>query len=221
MNVLGYFVCYVYLFAVIFGVGMLQKIFQFSIETSRKIIHTLIVFTWIFLYHFFWKDWQIVIVPITFIIINALSYRFKLFKMIEREDSTNNHMGTIYFSIGITGLMILALLLPSTIMATGIATFAICFGDGPAALIGAKAKRKVHIRPDKTLQGTAACFVGACVGLLLFVFIMPVDIPIWAILTLSFATALFELVGKGLDNFSILFGVYLIASIMIRNGVIL
>ena len=52
MNVLGYFVCYVYLFAVIFGVGMLQKIFQFSIETSRKIIHTLIVFTWIFLYHF-------------------------------------------------------------------------------------------------------------------------------------------------------------------------
>ena len=37
---------------------------------------------------------------------------------------------------------------------------------------------------------------------------------------LSISTALLELVGKGLDNFSILFGVYLIASILTMNGVI-
>lgn len=218
---LGYIVCYAYLFAVIFGVGLAQKLFHFSIETSRKIIHTLIVFTWMFLYLFFWDSWQIIIVPISFIIINALSYKFKLFKMIERTDSTDNHMGTVYFSIGITALMLFALIWPTTIMATGIATFALCFGDGPAALYGSMAKNKIFLRKGKTLQGTLSCFVGAFIGMCLFTWMMNYCIPMWAMLLLSAATAALELVGKGLDNFSILFGIYVLAVSLIHNGVLL
>ena len=220
MKPIGYLVCYAYLFAVIFGVGLFKKLLGFSLETSRKIIHTLIVFTWVFLYHFFWPDWQILIVPISFIIINALSYKFHLFKMIERSDGEDNHKGTIYFAIGITALMVFALIWPKTIMATGLATFALCFGDGPAALFGTHAKNKIHIRHDKTVQGTIACFLGALVGLYIFALIESYNLPLWVALVLSAATALLELVGKGLDNFSILFGVYAIASIMIQNGVI-
>lgn len=220
MSWIGYLVCYAYLFAVIFGVGLLKKVFNFSIETSRKIIHTLIVFTWVFLYRFFWPHWQVLIVPISFIIINALSYRFHLFKMIERSNEEDNHKGTIYFAIGITALMVFALIWPQTIMATGLATFALCFGDGPAALIGTHAKNKINIRHDKTLQGTIACFLGALIGLYIFSAIMPYTLPLWVAAILSISTALLELVGKGLDNFSILFGVYLIASILTMNGVI-
>lgn len=220
MKPIGYLVCYVYLFAVIFGVGFFKEKLGFSLETSRKIIHTLIVFTWVFLYYFFWPDWTIVIVPISFIIINALSYKFHLFKMIERDGGDDNHKGTIYFAVGITALMIFALLWPQTIMATGLATFALCFGDGPAAMFGSKAKNKIIIRQGKTLQGTIACFIGALIGLYVFSAILSYRLPFGVAILLSFATALFELVGKGLDNFSILFGVYIIASIMVQNGVI-
>lgn len=221
MKPIGYLICYAYLFAVIFGVGVFKKILGFSIETSRKIIHTLIVFTWVFLYWYFWNDWQIVIVPISFIIINALSYKFKLFKMIERTDDNDNHKGTIYFSIGITALMCFALLWPRTIMATGIATFALCFGDGPAALFGTMAKNKKYICNGKTLQGTISCFIGTLVGLYVFAFVMSYHIPIWVALILSLATSIFELVGNGLDNFSILGGVYLISSALIYGGVLM
>ena len=221
MKPIGYLVCYAYLFAVIFGVGLFQKIIGFSIETSRKIIHTLTVFTWVFLYYFFWDSWQIVIVPISFIIINALSYRFKLFKMIERTSDEGNHKGTIYFSIGITALMICALIWPKTIMATGIATFALCFGDGPAALFGTLAKKKIYLINGKTLQGTASCFLGALIGIYIFTLVMSYQIPIWVALILSVATAILELVGKGLDNFSILFGTYLISTVFIYNGVLM
>ena len=220
MKPIGYLICYAYLFAVIFGVGILKKILGFSIETSRKIIHTLIVFTWVFLYKFFWNNWQIVIVPISFIIINALSYKFKLFKMIERDDNDDNHKGTIYFSIGITALMVFALLWPKTIMATGIATFTLCFGDGPAALFGTMAKKKIHLCNGKTLQGTISCFLGALIGIYIFALIMSYQIPIWVALILSLATSLLELVGKGLDNFSILGGVYLISTALIYAGVL-
>lgn len=220
MKPIGYLVCYVYLFAVIFGVGFFKEKLGFSLETSRKIIHTLIVFTWVFLYYFFWPDWTIVIVPISFIIINALSYKFHLFKMIERDRGDDNHKGTIYFAVGITALMIFALLWPQTIMATGLATFALCFGDGPAAMFGSKANNKIIIRQGKTLQGTIACFIGVLIGLYVFSAILSYRLPFWVAILLSFATALLELVGKGLDNFSILFGVYIIASIMVQNGVI-
>ena len=218
---IGYLVCYTYLFAVIFGVGIAQKLFHFTIETSRKVIHTLIVFTWMFLYIFFWDSVQIIVVPISFIVVNALSYKFKLFKMIERTDTAGNHMGTIYFSVGITAMMFLALIWPSTIMATGIATFALCFGDGPAALFGSMAKNKIYIRKGKTLQGTLSCFVGTIVGVCIFALLMNYPMPMWTILIISIATALLELVGKGLDNFSILFGVYALSSTLIQIGVLM
>ena len=221
MKLIGYPICYAYLFAVIFGVGIAQKLLHFSIETSRKIIHTIIVFTWVFLYWFFWDNWQIIIVPISFIIINALSYKFKLFRMIERADSSENHKGTIYFSIGITILMLLALIWPSTIMATGIATFALCFGDGPAALFGTMAKKKVFITKSKTIQGTMACFLGTIVGLYIFCFVMAYNMPFWSVLIIALATALLELVGKGYDNFSIVLGVYSISAIMIHFGALM
>ena len=217
---MGYFVCYAYLFAVIFGIGILKQILGFTTETSRKIIHTLIVFTWVFLYHYFWDNWQIVIVPISFIIINALSYKYKLFKMIEREDDNNNHKGTIYFSIGITILMFLALFFPKTIMATGIATFALCFGDGLAGLFGSLARNKVYIYKEKTIQGFIACIVGTMIGLTIFSLIMSCKIPFWAMMIISVSTALLELIGQKYDNFAISFGIYALSSLLICTGVI-
>lgn len=216
MNVLRYFIAYLYLLFVIGGVGFVCMRLLVTTETSRKLIHTLLAFTWIFLYKFFWQDWQIIIIPVSFIVINALSYKFKWFKMIERQNESENHLGTVYFAIAITVLMLLALVFPETIMQTGIATFCLCFGDGFAALFGSAAKNRIIIRKNKSLQGSSACFVGAVVGLLLFSKIMDYSMPWYMYILVGLATTLLELVGKGFDNFSITFGVYLLTALMLR-----
>lgn len=207
-----YLISYLYLFFVIGGVGFFSKFFSLPTEFSRKLIHIFLAFTWILLYEFFWYDWQIVLIPISFIIINALSFRYKWFRMIERTASIENHLGTVYFAIAITILMILALLYPNTIMQTGIATFCLCFGDGFAALFGSTAKKRIHIRKNKSLQGSIACFFGTVVGLFIFSLIMNYTISWHMYILISVATALLELVEHGLDNFSITFGVYLLTA---------
>lgn len=220
MNVvLGYLGSYIYLFGVILGITFLQRLLKFSTELSRKMIHILIGATWLILYHAFWPNKQILIVPISFIIINALSYKFKLFSAIERDDDHDNHLGTIYFSIAITILFMMALYWPKTIMASGIAVFCLCFGDGFAAIAGTMASRPIRITPSKSIQGTLACMLASFFGMLLFSWIMHYPMPIFACVILAIACGLLELVGNGLDNFSITFGIYALASMFIYYGV--
>lgn len=209
----GYIWTYLYLFSLIGFIGLLQKIINLSTEVSRKLIHIFLCFTWLFLYYFFWPSWQIIIIPISFIVINFLSYKFKFFKMIEREER-ENHKGTIYFAIAISALMGVALLLPNTIMHTGISVFCLCFGDGFAALFGTMLKKRIMLRKNKSLQGTIFCFLGAILGLVLFSVITGYAIPWYVILVLAGATGLFELVEHGLDNFSIIAGVYLLSVVL-------
>ena len=216
VTITSYIWTYLYDFLLIGSIGVLQKIGKLSIETSRKLIHILLSFTWLFLYYLFWPSWQIVVVPITFILINYLSYKFKLFKMIERESDEGNHKGTIYFAIAISALMGFALLFPSTIMHTGIAVFCLCFGDGFAALFGTMFKKRIMLRKSKSLQGTVACFVGTFVGLMIFSLSANYAIPWYGYLALAGATSALELIEHGLDNFSITAGTYMLAVVLLR-----
>ena len=214
----GYLITYLYVFSVIFGIGFIQKAAKFSAEVARKIIHILLCFTWLLLYHCFWDNWQIIIIPISFVLINYLSYRFKLLKMIERESQSDNHKGTIYFAVAMTALMGCALIFPSTIMMTGISVFCLCFGDGFAALFGQMFIKRVFIRNGKSVQGSVACIIGTIIGLAIFMLIMHYHIPIYAIIVLSVSTALLELVGRGLDNFSIVAGTYVLSILLLMEG---
>ena len=210
---LGYVIGFVYVFALIFGIGLLQKLLKFDLELSRKLIHSFLGFTWVILYKFFAGNWQIVVIPIAFIIVNALSYKFKLFKMIERED--DNHCGTVYFAIAMTILMFCTLLWPETMPMSGIAVFCLTFGDGFAAIIGSKVKKKIHIRPHKTLAGTIACFIFSVIGIFVCRIFIPFEINLWKFLLIGLVSAAAELVGKGLDNFSVTFGVYAVSILLL------
>lgn len=209
--IFDYIWTYLYAFLLIGGVGLLQKFGKLPVEISRKLIHILLSFTWLFLYYLFWPNWQTLIVPISFVVINALSYKFKLFKMIERDEDGKNHKGTIYFAIAISLLMGAALLFPGTIVHTGIAVFCLCFGDGFAALFGSMFKKRILLRKNKSLQGTIFCFLGAIVGIVLLSAIINYSIPWYAVLILSGATCVLELVEHGMDNFSITAGTYILA----------
>lgn len=213
---LGYIFSYLYLFAVIFGTNILKKVFNMNIEISRKIVHILVGFIWLILYKYLANTIHIVIIPLTVIALNFCSYKFKLFKVFERDDDNKNHLGTVYYAISMTILSIISLIFPKMLIPYGISVFCLSFGDGFAAIFGCSVKHKnIHIMKEKTLVGSIACIIGAAIGILLIKLILSIDISFLELIILSISTGVLELVGSGFDNFSITFGIALLSRIII------
>ena len=213
---MGYLIGYGFLFAVILGAGALYKMFDLRPEVSRKIIHISICFTWIVIYEFFAGSWQCLVMPISFIIINALSLKYHFFKGMEREGEKSTP-GTVYYAIAITLLFAASLIWPETLIPGGVATFCLSFGDGFAALFGEFfGKKSPKITKNKSLVGSLACFVFSVIGIYILSIFVPVNLEFYEILIIGLATAVFELVGFGLDNFTITIGVMLLATLFSR-----
>ena len=214
-----YIVGYGYL-AVVFLVVMLAgKLFRLSVEVSRKIAHILIGFTWVILYYGFITNenalwFEVLVMPVTFILVNYLSYRYKIFTFIEREGE-KNHPGTVYYAIAMTVLMTLTIFFPATVIPSGIAVFCLSFGDGAASLIGSFfGKYGPRITKTKSLIGSLACAVGAIAGVYLMMLFVPFSLPFYAVVIIGVTTAACELVGYGMDNFAIVFGVTAISTLL-------
>ncbi len=212
---------YGYLFLVFVVMTVLQKLFSLSTGTTRKLIHIFIGYTWVILYQHFFLPlevgmWELLVLPISFIVINALSYKYKIFTMVEREGE-GNHPGTVYYAIAITVLMGAVLLLPSLMLPSGVGVFCLSLGDGFAALFGEKfGKYGPKIRKDKSLIGTLACFVGAVGGIYLLMLFVPFTLPFYAVLAIGATTAVAELAGKGTDNFAVSFGATALAYLFLE-----
>ncbi len=201
MIFIGYLAIFAYIFFLIFGVGTLTKK-VFNVETSRKVIHTGLFLVWILIDIFMKGTIHQVIIPVIFTIINFLSYKFKIFKNIERE--AEKQPGTVYFAIAITIIMLIGLIFPETYYCSGIATFCLTFGDGFAALIGRNTKSKL-IRNNKSLNGFISCFVISTLATFCFNYFYNLELNIIMCTIIGLAVAIFELVDKGLDNFSVVF----------------
>ena len=215
MNFLiGYLIGYGFLFAVILGIGALYKALGFSTELARKLIHVTICFTWLVLYRFFAGSWQILVMPISFIVINALSIKYKFFAGMEREGEKSS-LGTVYYAVAITILMAISLIFEETLIPSGIAVFALSFGDGFAAIAGHYlGKNSPRLTKTKSLVGTAACFLFTVIGIYILSAFVPLDLAFCEVLLIGGATSALELVGHGLDNFTITIGVMLLSTLM-------
>lgn len=212
MILTGYLVIFTYIFLLIFIIGPLVKKLT-NLETSRKIIHILLFMVWVFIDIFMKNTIHQVIIPIIFLILNSLSYKFSIYKSIERSD--NNHLGTIYFAVVITIIMLLSLIYPDLYYCSGVATFALTFGDGFAALIGYNTK-SLKIRNNKSLNGFIGCFIATLFSSLIFSYIYNLEFNFIMCLILGLAVAIFELIDKGLDNFFVVFISFLLSFLFIN-----
>lgn len=201
MVLIGYVTIFTYIFTLIFVIGPLVKKIT-NLETSRKIIHILLFAVWIFLDIYMKNTYHQVIVPIIFLVLNTLSYKFNIYKSVERE--SDNHLGTIYFAIAITIIMLLGLLFPKCYYCSGIAVFCLTFGDGFAALIGYNTNTK-KIYQNKTLGGFVSCFISSFISVFIFTQIYDISFSLLICLIIGLAVAIFELTCKGLDNFTVVF----------------
>lgn len=212
MTFTGYAAILGYVFFLIFVLGpLVQK--RSNTETSRKTIHTGLFLVWVLIDIFFKGTAHQIIIPVIFIVLNALSYKYDLYKSVERDEG--NHMGTVYFAVAVTIVMTVAYFRPEFYYPGGIAAFCLTFGDGAAALIGYNTGTK-KLRDGKSMSGFLGCIGSSALALLVFRFIYPAGISVPAVLILAVSAAVFELVGAGLDNFSVTFGSFLLSWLLIN-----
>ncbi|MBQ2727571.1 MAG: DUF92 domain-containing protein [Clostridia bacterium] len=207
MTAAGYTLIFIYIFFLIFVLGEIVKKFA-GVEASRKLVHIMLFGVWVLIDVFLKNTVHQIIIPVIFLILNALSYKFNIYKSVERTEG--NHFGTVYFAAAITVVLTIAYFCPAFYYPGGIAIACLTFGDGFAALIGYHV-RSPRIHNSKSLAGFLACMIAVILSLLAFRAIYDPALPVYAVFIIGAVTAILEMVDYGLDNFSITFGTFFIS----------
>ena len=207
MNFLGIIVSYLYVALVIMGGKLFEKKGK---EASRKFIHIMLGNWWIIAMYFFTNVWSAIFVPITFVIINYLSYKNNLIKVMERDEQDG--LGTVYYAVALLVLAIVSFGIFKEPALGLVPTLVMAYGDGLAAVIGKKIKSKKYKLGEtkKSFAGSLTMFVISTVligAYLAFnygpIFWMGTHWTVVAILAGFTITALEAVSGKGWDNITV------------------
>ena len=207
MNFLGIIVSYLYIALVIVGAKIFEKRGK---EASRKFIHIMLGNWWTIAMYFFSNVWAAIFVPITFVIINYLSYKNDLIKVMERDNQDG--LGTVYYAIALLILAIVSFGIFKEPSLGLVPTLVMAYGDGLAAVIGKsiKSKRYKLGETKKSLAGSLTMFVISTLligAYMVFNFATTFWLGThWPVVTClaGFAiTALEAVSGKGWDNITV------------------
>ena len=209
-NFIGILVSYVYIALVIIGAKIFKKKGK---EASRKFIHIMLGNWWFIAMYYFTNVWFATFVPATFVIINYISYKKDLIKVMERD--VQDGLGTVYYAISLLILVIVSFgvykepslgLIPNLVMA---------YGDGLAGLLGRMIKSKRYKLSDtkKSVAGSITMFVISTLligGYLLYwhkeIFWSTPHWPLVAVLIGFAITAIEAISEKGTDNITVPLG---------------
>lgn len=203
----GYLVSTLYLAVIILLFGFINKKFKVDVEITRKILHILIGFTWVFMDIFWHRSYHQIIMCGAFVVINSLSRKFKIFSGIEREN--DDHPGTVYYALSMLVLAIASYLYEPLYYPFGIAVACLSFGDGFAPIFGMIFKKpNPKLVGNKTLFGSVACFVFSAIAVIVFNACYKLEYSYLSIFAIASLVTIVELFcQKGLDNFGITFSV--------------
>lgn len=204
-NVWGLITSYLLIFIVIGISTVLQKKKILGDEGARKFIHIGVSNWWILAMIFFEGSqgvWYAIVPPITFIILNYLSYRLNLVKAMERGGKGN--LGTVYFPISLLILVILSFGVFNNPYIGAMGILILGYGDGLAAVIGKK-YGKHPLAFGKSVEGTVTMFIASLiVAVVITSMLYPILLAILISLGVALVAALVELyTPKGLDNLSV------------------
>lgn len=205
------------------GIVMLSaKLFEKSgKEASRKFIHIMLSNWWIIAMVFFDNMWWASALPAIFVIINYLSLKKDLIKVMEREEGDDNRdsFGTVYYAISLLILSIATFgpwIHNPLIGLCGIIVMG--YGDGLAAVIGKSVKSKEFKigSSKKTVAGCLTMFAVTLIVMAGFLNFMQADY--WwlkAILVAGLMTMVEAVSVKGTDNLTVPLITSLLAFFMI------
>lgn len=207
MNWLGIIVSYLYIALVIIGAKAFEKKGK---EASRKFIHIMLGNWWIIAMYFFTNVWFAAFVPATFIIINYMSYKKNLIKVMERDEQDG--FGTVYYAISLLMLVIVSFGVYKQPSLGLVPTLVMAYGDGFAAIVGKsiKSKRYKLGETKKSFAGSLTMFIISTIligGYLAFyhstVFWKAAHWPLVTCLMAFAVTAIEAVSGKGTDNITV------------------
>ena len=210
-NIIGLIVASIYILVIFLTSKLFEKKGK---EVTRKYIHIMLSNIWFISMAFFYNFIIATILPMLFVIINSLSYKFNLIKIMEREDKKEG-IGTVYYAISLTVLSLVTFYINKPILALpGILIMG--YGDGLAAVIGQKVKSKSFniLGSTKSIAGSATMLiVSLIISILIFSFIGIEYLILKAFLIAIIATILEAISVKGLDNIT----VPLIITVIVAN----
>jgi len=206
---LGLVWTYLFLFGVVFAGEAIRKIKAWPSEFTRKCIHIGVGF-WGFIAFFAIRSMSVVVIPpLSFVLINFLSYKWTLFPSMEIEDKRN--LGTVYYPLSMF-ILVLLFWRGETRIVPIIGSMVMGLGDGFASIVGKKWGRRVYRiwRHPKTLEGSLAMGIASFVAVAGVLFTMtglPVpDITLRALVIASLAAVIEGLSPWGLDNLTVPLG---------------
>ncbi|MCI8999501.1 MAG: hypothetical protein HFJ26_00840 [Clostridia bacterium] len=204
MNWLGIIISYLYIGIIIAGAKLFEKRGE---EASRKFIHIMLGNWWFIAMYFFTNVWFAIFVPITFVIINYVSYKQDLIKVMERKNQDG--LGTVYYAVSLFILAIVSFgiyqkpilgLIPNVIMA---------YGDGFAAVVGKCIKSKTYKvgETKKSIAGSITMFMISLIFITIFL-TTRYTFELWQIvligIVMSGIVTIIEAISvKGIDNISV------------------
>lgn len=204
MNWLGIIISYLYIGIIIAGAKLFEKRGE---EASRKFIHIMLGNWWFIAMYFFTNVWFAIFVPITFVIINYVSYKQDLIKVMERKNQDG--LGTVYYAVSLFILAIVSFgiyqkpilgLIPNVIMA---------YGDGFAAVVGKYIKSKTYKvgETKKSIAGSITMFMISLIFITIFL-TTRYTFELWqtvliGIVMSGIVTIIEAISVKGIDNISV------------------
>jgi len=202
-DLVGLVVAYVWVFAVLGAGEGLRLIFKLPQDFTRKFVH-IGVGLWAIGTVLTFQNWYLAVIPpLSFIVLNYISYRRDVFKAMESADKSN--LGTVYFPISFVIVVALCWARPAVIAA---GLMPMTWGDAFASIVGVRWGRHRYTigGTTRSLEGSAAMFVFSLgsVFLVLWGFGTPLATAgVYALVVAAVATAVEAVSVKGLDNITV------------------
>ncbi len=202
-NLAGFLLSYVFIAVIIIAAKFFEKAGK---EASRKFIHIMLSNWWFLAMYFFDNVIWASIVPLSFVIINYISYKKNLIQVMEREADEKDGLGTVYYAIS---LFLISIFTFGIIKrpAIGLCSILIMgYGDGLAAIIGRSVKSLPYKigKTKKTVAGSSTMFFISF--FIVAIFLASMASPMWFLkaILVAISVTLVEAVSiKGTDNITV------------------
>lgn len=209
MNILGIVIVLIYILFILFFSSIFSK---YSIELSRKFAHIMCANSWIISNFFFDNIYYCIIPPFIITIIMILSYKYNIFKGVERPNQKKSY-GTVYFFLAMIILEIISFVKYQSIITLGGYFLILGYGDAFAALIGKK-KNWIPYKVGnyyKSISGNVAMFIFSFFSFYLYMIFYNLEYSIMDVFIISIIATFLEAISvKGTDNLTIPIGTYFI-----------
>ena len=156
--------------------------------------------------YFFNNVWFAAFVPLTFVIINYISYKKDIIKVMEREEDKKDGLGTVYYACSLLILVIITFGVLNKPILGLVPIFVMAFGDGLAAIFGKLIKSKKYkvYDTEKSIAGSLTMFIVSFI--IISIYLVYINSPFWYLkgIIISLIITVLEAISiKGTDNITV------------------